>query len=382
MYIYSSKIQFKDGCNLGGYGDAIDYSKGNGGDLEVHGVGFMGVSDEDPLFELCSIDALYAGDLASKSQHDSLKRIFTASHTHFAPMLDSEKPSLGIYSSDAVSLFKEAIEKSKKTKISINKCTIYKANVEIPIYRRFDFPKSQINKYLTRYAGFYPNSLQSIDNAIYIFIFGDDSLNRFCIVYHACHPVSRSNKRDVSPDYIGTIRAAVSKRFNIECCLFFLGCAGDIRPNYTKRRISWLPDCRLNTRFNYFPTILEQESVDKQYMDSIFVAPKLDEFPITKDDFKLKTRKMNFDGIGQIEIPELNLNGKIKFLFFPFEVSHLYHLETRSINSSKNIFIVSCSNHTLGYLPFPNQHDFGGYEVDGSRNYMNLNNRVKLLDKL
>jgi hypothetical protein len=41
-------------------------------------------------------------------------------------------------------------------------------------------------------------------------------------------------------------------------------------------------------------------------------------------------------------------------------------------------FIVSCSNHTLGYLPYPNQLSSGGYEVDGSRRYMGLKNRIFL----
>lgn len=381
MYIYRSKINFKSGFNLGGYGKAIDYSNNNGGDLEVHGVGFKSVSGES-IFELCSIDALYAGDLARKNQQYSLKRIFAASHTHFAPMLDSEKPDLGIYSPEAVNLFNEAIENSKKMEISINKCSIFKSSVSVPIYRRFDFPASQINKCLTKHAGFYPNAMQKIDKSIYIFVFSFDNINKFCIVYHACHPVSRSNKHDISPDYIEAIRSAIFQRFNIECCLFFLGCAGDIRPNYTKKRIPWLPASRLNTRFNYSPSISEQDYVDKQYYNAIFFASKLDEFNLTELDFIVNSKKMNFDGVGEIEIPELIFKDKVKFMFFPFEVSHHYHMENRAINSEENTFIVSCSNHTLGYLPHPYQHHFGGYEVDGSRKYNNLKNRVKLIGKL
>ena len=54
------------------------------------------------------------------------------------------------------------------------------------------------------------------------------------------------------------------------------------------------------------------------------------------------------------------------FEFLPFEVTHIFfHLETIKKNP---LLIVSCCNYTFGY------------EVDGSRRVMNLNDRVELLD--
>ena len=61
---------------------------------------------------------------------------------------------------------------------------------------------------------------------------------------------------------------------------------------------------------------------------------------------------------------------------FPFEVSHLFHLDAQKKDPMR--FIVSCADHTLGYLPHPRQIAAGGYEVNGSRACMGLTDRVQL----
>jgi hypothetical protein len=67
---------------------------------------------------------------------------------------------------------------------------------------------------------------------------------------------------------------------------------------------------------------------------------------------------------------------QLSFDFLPFEVSHYFHMEAQKKDPMH--FLVSCVNDTLGYLPHPRQLSAGGYEVDGSRNCMNLGERVEL----
>ena len=84
---------------------------------------------------------------------------------------------------------------------------------------------------------------------------------------------------------------------------------------------------------------------------------------------------MRLKSIGDVEMSRLILADQIRFEFVPFEVSHLFHLDAQAKNSG--YFIVSCANHTLGYLPHPRQLRAGGYEVDGSRGVMGLDQRVE-----
>ena len=79
---------------------------------------------------------------------------------------------------------------------------------------------------------------------------------------------------------------------------------------------------------------------------------------------------------GDIEYPVIRFGEAYRFDFLPFELSHLFHLRERKHNNSR--FLVSCCDDTIGYLPHPSQLPFGGYEVDGSRKYMNLEDRVEI----
>ena len=81
-----------------------------------------------------------------------------------------------------------------------------------------------------------------------------------------------------------------------------------------------------------------------------------------------------------VDIWRLKLPGGIEFHFFPFEMSHLYHLDWECGGVGK--FIVSCTNNTLGYLSHPSQHRAGGYEVDGSLSYMGQREKLQLKEML
>ena len=376
MYIFSSKIEISTECGLGGYGITNASACKKGGSLEVHGFGF-----DDSLtttsWEVCSIDTLYAGELALHQIPNTPRRIFAASHTHYAPMLDKNKPSLGLYSEDTFQKFTTSIKTATRKNISPDNCIVMRSEVLIPVYRRFDFPASLFNRYLSKYAGAFPNDAHPVDKGVYLFLFRKGTDNLFCIVYHACHPVTRHDYCAVSADYVCAIREAVFQRFGTPHCLFFLGCAGDIRPNFTKKRVQWLPKSRLNWRFRYPPTEEQQKSADRQYRDAIGTADALTSFKLTELDFNCSSKNRSIEGRDEITIYEIAVGRKLIFTFLPFEVSHRFHLASQREEQAMK-FIVSCSNDTIGYLPYPDQLSYGGYEVDGSRRDMGLQNRLLL----
>lgn len=377
MHIFSSKVEVSAECGLGGYGIMNASAFNKSGFLEVHGFGFDDALTKSS-WEVCSIDALYAGSLALQQTVNKQKRIFVASHTHYAPMLDRNKSNLGLYSEDAVQKFANAVDLANRKQVTPDNCVVMRGEVELPVYRRFDFPSSLVNMLLSRYAGAFPNAAHPVDKGVYLFIFRKGVSNLFCIAYHACHPVTRHDFYAVSADYISAIRKAVHRRFGIQNCLFFLGCAGDVRPNFAKKRVKWLPQNRLNWRFRYPPTEEQQNSADQQYLFAVGAAAVLTAFKLTESDLTCSSKILMFEDREDIIISEISVGNRLIFSFLPFEVSHRFHLAARHENKSPMQFIVSCSNYTLGYLPYPDQISYAGYEVDGSRWYMGLDKRLLL----
>jgi hypothetical protein len=373
MYSFTNKVEIPAGSSLAGYGDRISSASTRAAVLEVHGFG-----DEDSGWEICSVDSLYAGVLAKPGVDSGLRRVITASHTHFAPMLDAAKPDLGIFSRSAAQSFMSGIEKARRGFVSPDTCTTFSGDVNIPVYRRFDFPENRLNRLLTKYLGFYPNERHPVDRSVKIFIFSRDNVPEFAIAYHECHPVTRADAQEVSADYVQALREAIRERFRVTVCLFFLGCAGDIRPNLAKRRSNWLPKNRLNWRFKYPPTSQDEAYIDDQYRNAVRGATQVDSFPITAGEFQLVTKKVKVEGVGLIDVPQLRMGEILLFSFLPFEVSHRYHLDALEAPDLPRSLIVSCAGDTKVYLPHPSQIPFGGYEVDSSRACMGLSERVEL----
>lgn len=329
--------------------------------------------------ELFAIDALYAGDLVAMTTRPDCQRLFAASHTHCGPMLDSSKPQLGALSHAALKGYAEAVNDGVRSDVTPDVCRVYRAEVDVPVYRRFDVPDSTLNRWLAGHAGMYPNEAQTIDRQIYVIEFAQGEQCLFTLVYHACHPVTRGDSLELSPDYVGALRAAVRQRFGARACLFLQGCAGDIRPNFANKRVTWLPRGRLNWRFTWPVTPAIREMTDRRYAQAVQQATLSASLALAPASaVRVEHRTLALRAQGVIDIPCLVIGGSLRLEFLPFEVSHHFHLDAQDKDPMR--FIVSCANHTLGYLPHPRQLAAGGYEVDGSRSCMGLAARVELAE--
>jgi hypothetical protein len=344
--------------------------------LEINGLDFLD-SETGKKIELCSIDALYAGMLAKQAINSDEIKVYASSHTHYAPMLDSKKEKLGDFSQKALDCYLKAINNAERVSVSPDQCRIYRADVSVPIYRRFDYPDTFMNRLLAKYFGMYPNESMPIDNGLYIFEFVKDEVALFTIAYYACHPVSRHNQILNSPDYIGAIRNAVRRRFNIKSCLFLLGCSGDLRPNSAIKRVSWLPKCRFNWRFEPWSSASSEARIDSAYADAVKQAKLQTSFSLNGKSFSLVENEIRLKHQGRVGIKTLVVGNQLRFDFLPFEVSHFFHLDAQKKDPLH--FIVSCADDVIGYLPHSTQLVSGGYEVDGSRDYMVLRDRVELV---
>lgn len=373
METFSSKVYLEAQLPLGG-NDPDRYSVCDSDELEVNGLAF--VDQNNNRYQLCSVDTLYPGRLVEKFAQGDTKYIFAASHTHYAPMLDDAKPKIGGFSERALNSYSKSISQSLRLEVKPDSCRMYVAEVDVPIYRRFDYPASWFNSLLTRHAGLYPNQDLAIDKNVYIFEFLENERSLFAIAYHACHPVSRGVSDEISSDYISVLRQSLRDRFNIQTVIFLLGCAGDVRPNITKKRISWLPRSRLNLRFNSNFGQKERDQIDSKYVQAVHDAQLHDSFPLSSRSMKVHEHELVLKGGQNLSVPEIEIGDKLRFTFLPFEISHLFSLELRK--QDKNHFLVSCSGNTLGYLSHPSQHASGGYEVDGALPYMGLEERLEI----
>ncbi|UCJ15192.1 hypothetical protein K5Q02_15125 [Pseudomonas sp. MM211] len=322
------------------------------------------------------MDALYAGRLVEYFKNSEVSHIFAATHTHYAPMLDDRKPHIGQFSSAGFEAYVSALKQSEFEEVDSTLCRLYRAEVDVPIYRRFDYPDNSLNRFLSSRFGFYPNEAKVIDKSIYLFEFGDEHRAHFVMVYHACHPTSRGVSCELSSDYIGAIRQAVRKRFAVNVVVFLQGCAGDIRPNLARKRVSWLPRFRLNWKFNWLPKVDSVLRLNEKYFDAVMGAVKYQDVSLEGGKVGFNIRKLKILSGEAVDTFSINLFDAIGFHFFPFEVSHLYHLEMPSLDTAN--FIVSCTNDTIGYLSHPSQHQAAGYEVFGSLYYMGLKEKIEV----
>lgn len=373
VHLYRSAVPLPAGVSMGGYGpDRLSTRASDA--LQVHGLRI----DAPPggsAVELCCIDALYAGDL-NASPAPGARRIFAASHTHTAPMLDSGKPELGAVTPQALAAFQATLAGAPRVEVQPTQCTVYRGEAALPVYRRFDRPRSAFNRLLAKHAGLYPNEAVAIDRGLRLFVYGDGERALFAIAHHACHPVTRHDVRQLSPDYVQAIRDAVAERFGVAHCLFLLGCTGDVRPNFARKRADWLPRSRLNWRFAFPPTLAQEAMADEMYRSAVLTAQQTDSFELGPQAWRCDTRRIDVGGFGPVEVAQLQLGGGFELLFLPFEVSHHYHTEVQSVNNKR--FVVSCVDDVKGYLPHATQLEAGGYEVDGSRACMGLAQRISV----
>lgn len=375
MQVFSRAVHIEPGQPLGGYAGERLCAEGSDA-LEINGLSFTDPASGRRV-ELCTLDALYAGELVDDDAGAGAQRIFAASHTHYAPMLDARKPQLGAVSTQALAAWRSALRDAPRQDVAPTQCTVWRAEVPVPIYRRFDVPDSAVNRWLAGRAGMFPNPRQPIDRHLYLFELGQPGRTDAVIALHACHPVSRADRGRVSADYVGAVRRAVRERFGQVPCLFLLGCSGDIRPDFARKRVAWLPRSRLNWRFEWPVPPSSEQRADQAYAQAVAQAQVWQTVALAPGEgWALGSVELPLLHQPGLRIPFLRLGGRLRFEFVPFEVSHLFHLDAQKKDPMR--FIVSCADRTLGYMPHPSQIAAGGYEVDGSRACMGLADRVLL----
>lgn len=316
-------------------------------------------------YRITCVPALYASELFATELKNGHKHIFAASHTHQLFMFDRNKPRVGDF--DQVNFDKviKGLSHCRNLELNYDSVEIRATKSPFTIYRRNDYPPSFIKTFICRKLGMFPNRSYKVDNKIYFFVFKNQNTPVLCIIYHALHPTTRSTFH-ASEDYVYPLRKGVAKCIGDVPILFFQGASGDIRCNSIKKIFPKLPSSKFNQRFEIPSSNSYQLDLDKFYFSAFEISYLLNCYKCTFNPF-VDISPALFNETSYNEYI-LNIHEKLKFIFMPFEVAHEYH----QLNIRRGLFIVGCSNDVYGYLPYPTQIKFGGYEVVGSLKIMGL----------
>lgn len=366
-------------------------------DLEVN-VLLLRSKDRKPLLLLVSIDALYVGrklrnvvDSKFAAVLEPEQVIISASHSHFAPMLDDTKPFLGSVVDahfDRVSrivtdCISRALEDDESVEVTL-KHSRYKTNTSIYRRRLVPFlPRGRKVEWMR--SQFLPNRFRKLDVESDVIEFWSDEGVVGALWVMPCHPVGYPVQEKATSEFIGTVRnywrelAAGSGPLPF---VFIQGASGDLRPPAIRFR-PWnhLESIVVNLVFgrtfgSFSPLGWETWVADVREEFSQALAsgakPLSGEMSVQRwlsplDRFFEK----NWEGERNFSVHYLRL-GSLELLCLSGEVTWLCRGELLKELGRPGMVVGGCIDDCFGYLASPSQARWGGYEVDGFLKFFSL----------
>jgi hypothetical protein len=217
--------------------------------LEANAVAFHNGSGRSCV--LISLDALYVGAALQSTLSDHFERrgqrrddlLLVASHTHFAPSLDSTKQMLAPVNSDyferTAASCRDLIDRvlsGQRTKATVIRRTGH-SNAAVN-RRRWWYLPHIVRRRITRpQIVMAPNVKGEIDRRITAWtVLGDDGLPVALLWHYTCHPTGYPSPDHISAEYPGVVRSRLRARYGDVPILFFQGFAGDARPHVPETR--------------------------------------------------------------------------------------------------------------------------------------------------
>ena len=334
------------------------------------------------------LKSLKKKDIAFNSQ----QLIIFASHTHFAPNLDEDKPLLGKVNHSYIDHCFQSISDGILELFNGEQKTISieykKGKYERTINRRqkqWQGGKNPLNwHYKTEIA---PNPLSNINKDIHLFTIKDNNDQTIAFLWSiACHPVDYKSFEALSSNYIGYVRQALRSNYTNKLPVFFIqGFAGNIRAdlfkhNSIKGKLSSLIGKRPkfnNPSNNYLPwcedlskSIIKLDARDAKKQTLVQPKVKLDFIPLKK---LINDHSGN---IKDLKLSHFKLCKSLTFISLSAEpVNEYVKLIEKKISGQ----LIPCAynDNTFGYLPIGRQVKEGGYEAEGFFKWFNIKGHFK-----
>lgn len=317
-----------------------------------------------------------------------------ASHTHFAPGLDREKPGLGRVDENYYQLVTEKlINVTKNTltseckKVSVSYGT-GKSSLNVNRRKKLLRPKGGLKLYWKTLM--YPDYDGVKDDDIHFIHLKNESGHSEMVLWnYACHPVGFRHRSQVSADFPGLIRNELRGYLKNQHLpvLFFIGFAGNIKPDVTpvthtrfKDRINYF--FQLGPKYTRFPSTSHYlEWIGLLWKETKAVLKSSTNTPVTKlstTQYKLPLNEViGEDSIHNIDFRKLSLAENIQFIGVSAEVLAEYKdIIAKTLNNYPTLKI-GCLAGTRIYLPTDKNIAEGGYEVHWFRHRFGITGDFK-----
>lgn len=301
-----------------------------------------------------------------------------ASHTHFAPSLDKEKPVLGEVDDEYYTIVKnklleltQTVVESEFKKVSIEYGS---STSELNVNRRKKLWRPKKGGGLFRKVLLYPDYEGVKDDSIHTIKLINESGKVETILWnYACHAVGFPKRNSVSADFIGHIRMKIREEYNTEKLpvIFMLGFAGNLKPDVSvatntrwQDKLGYL--FQLGAKYMRFPGMdAYSEWIDMLWGEvnsSLSKTEKAYAAKIKTAQTEIPLNRIIGNSDKSIRFKKLELFNK-EFVGISSEVFAEYKEHVKNVLEKETINI-GCLAGTYIYLPTDKNVKEGGYEVE------------------
>lgn len=336
-----------------------------------------------------SADLLYFGRelsniLKERAGHYGLPQknvVLTASHTHFAPATDFDKPSLGspddayfAYLKERLTGLVDEVMTSARIAVRLKHCRI-KNELGVNRRRLWRYPTlSKRGVDFSHRIVMAPNDSGERDDLIDVLRIEDvESGDLVSLTWKfACHPVCYPLRSRVSAEYPGvarkTVRDTLGRKLPI---VFWQGFAGDVRPRLTGRS-NWKDWVRYAIKGPGFKPVTSGEwdkwsgGVARSLLSAVHSGDAVPVCgPMTVTAVELPLSDLLDGGVSgelRLGVTRVFFGAGLEVVFVGAEVCSPYLSILRDASSSAHSIFVGYVGDVFGYLPSESQVIAGGYE--------------------
>jgi hypothetical protein len=343
---------------------------------------------------IVSTDLLYPGEALRTSLAKTLGvneewagLFLCASHTHFAPMTAASMPRLGVADAQYVNFVSAQIARlirASERRETSTVCTYHEGSADHSMNRRF-IGRRLTRAGLIRSARWGPNPTGARDETIRLLKFSKPNGDPVAIIWnYACHPNCFPERRQISAEYPGVVRARLRKEFGEIPILFLQGFCGDVRPPFLgtsgvkglMRRVLLGPQFRI-------PLRREWEQWSNGLANSVksvaWSSPMTLELhaPVAKR-VEMAEEEFSVGGAGNRSLFWHLIDcGGFKIVGINAEPVVEYRWLIEKHFDRIPLLTVGCLDETQCYLPTDHMVPEGGYEVDGFRRLFSFDARFR-----
>lgn len=315
-----------------------------------------------------------------------------ATHTHFAPSLDKEKPGLGKFDEDYYNLVCEKLLEltghvlsGNYKQVSIEYGT---STSELNVNRRKKLLRPREKFGIYNKVLMYPDFDGPKDDTIHVVnLVNTDGKTEMVLWNYACHPVGFVHRSQVTAEYIGVIRDRLRNHYeNAKLpVVFLIGFAGNLKPDITtvthtrlKDRIRYI--FQMGPVYSKFPRtsyyMQWTELLWEEVQQALSNASKTNTMAIKNTQADMPLGELIGDYKQKVHFKKLVLADKLQFVGVSAEVLCEYKevvadaLKATSVN-------VGCLAGTRIYLPADKNVKEGGYEVHWFQHRFAINGEFK-----